>query len=343
MPKISVIIPCYNVERYIDRCLASIISQTVGIENLQVILVDDASTDHTWEHLMVWEQRYSQNIILIHQEVNRRQGAARNIGLCYASADWIAFVDADDWLEPDYFEQLYNCAMTYVCDIVACGWERDFSDALTYFDGEVREIGENLYIMPDIDDVRKEVIATKFIVSVWGMIIQKSLLVDFDIVFPEGLFYEDLYWPPLIRIYSGGIYILGKKLYHYFVNDHSTVMARNQDYHVDWLTAWMLLWEEYGKRGLLERYRDELEYDSMGNAVGFMHLLVLRYDKPSFSLFQLARQILREQVPDYRNNPYTKRFTGIRRAFLEKFYEEAFSQKDFQGLVEYGKSQCMIE
>lgn len=343
MPKISVIIPCYNVERYIDRCLVSIIKQTIGIENLEIIIIDDASTDNTWEHLMVWEQAYSKNIMLIHQEINRRQGTARNLGLSYASADWIAFVDADDWLEPDYFAQLYDCAMTYACDIVCCESERDFSDNLIYFAEETRENGEDLYIMPDTDSVRKEVIATKFIVSVWGMIIQKNLLIDFDIIFPEDLVYEDMYWHPLVRIYSGGIYILGKKLYHYFVNVNSTVLARNRDYHIDWLTVWRLLWIEYGKRGILERYREELEYNSMENAVSFLRLLFLRYDNPSFSLFQLARQILMEQVPNHWNNPYTKRFTGIRRVLLEKLYQESFYQKDFEVFAEYAKNQCMIE
>ena len=68
--------------------------------------MDDASTDATWEHLQKWEENFPEQIILIHQDVNRWQGAARNVGLQYSSADWIAFVDADDWLEPDYFEQL---------------------------------------------------------------------------------------------------------------------------------------------------------------------------------------------------------------------------------------------
>ena len=81
MKKISVIIPCYNVERWVDRCLTSIIRQTTGINELEIICIDDASTDNTWEHLQEWEQRYPENILLIRQEVNRRQGTARNIGL----------------------------------------------------------------------------------------------------------------------------------------------------------------------------------------------------------------------------------------------------------------------
>ena len=94
-PAVSVIIPCYNVESYIDRCLASITVQTIGMENLELICVDDASADGTWNRLLLWEQLYPEQVILIRQEVNRRQGAARNLGLQYASADWVSFVDAE--------------------------------------------------------------------------------------------------------------------------------------------------------------------------------------------------------------------------------------------------------
>ena len=107
MKKISVIIPCYNIAPWIDRCMASIAVQTIGLDDLEVICIDDASTDGTWEHLQRWERKFPDHILLIRQDVNRRQGAARNLGLQYASAPYIAFVDGDDQLEPDYFEQLY--------------------------------------------------------------------------------------------------------------------------------------------------------------------------------------------------------------------------------------------
>lgn len=72
MKKISVIIPCYNVAAYIDRCLMSIEAQTMGMEELEIICIDDASADSTWVHLRKWEQMYPENILLIQQKVNRR-------------------------------------------------------------------------------------------------------------------------------------------------------------------------------------------------------------------------------------------------------------------------------
>ena len=74
--KISVIIPCYNVEKYIDRCLASVARQTIGIEKLEIICVNDASTDGTWQKLSAWERKYPQNILLVDCAQNGKLGRA---------------------------------------------------------------------------------------------------------------------------------------------------------------------------------------------------------------------------------------------------------------------------
>ena len=81
----------------------------------------------------------------------------------------------------------------------------------------------------------------------------------------------------------------------------------------------------------------------MKNAVGFVQLLILRYSVPSFSLFRLTSQILRERVPEYRENPYIERFTDIYPMVLEKLYEEPFNRSDFELLVRYVKTQWEIE
>lgn len=87
MPLISIIIPCYNVEQWIDRCLSSIAEQTYPIENIEMICVNDCSTDNTLYKLLEWEKRYPDNIVIVECEVNGRQSKARNIGLQYATAE----------------------------------------------------------------------------------------------------------------------------------------------------------------------------------------------------------------------------------------------------------------
>ena len=122
--KISIIVPCFNVSEYINRCLKSLVNQTIGIENIEIILVDDASTDNTLELLESWEKEYSESIMVITYEENLRQGGARNVGLEYASGEYIGFVDADDWVEEDFYEEAYSIAKKGDYDVVRGKFER---------------------------------------------------------------------------------------------------------------------------------------------------------------------------------------------------------------------------
>lgn len=286
MRKISVIIPCYNVSLYIDRCMSSIAGQTIGMDCLEIICIDDASTDDTWEHLQRWEQLYPDHVVLIRQEVNRRQGAARNMGVSVSSSDWISFVDADDWLEPDFFEKLYEPVTQYACDVVACEWVRDDSEVLSYMDKSRRIRGKEQYIAVDTEEVRKSLLRSGILGDgIHAKLIRRRMLVDCEIFFPEDLTYEDMYWNPLLYVYAAGVYTIKEYLYHYFVNPHATVMSRNEMYHMDWITVQMIKWADYHRRGLFKAYREEMERDVLMNAACFVKLVIFRFDDPPFSFF----------------------------------------------------------
>ncbi len=122
---ISIIVPCYNVEKYIDRCVDSLVTQTVGLDEMEIILVNDASTDDTLSHLQKWEKLYPNNIMVITYETNLRQGGARNVGLSYARGEFIGFVDSDDWVEPQMYEFLLKGIEESGCDISRCKYIRD--------------------------------------------------------------------------------------------------------------------------------------------------------------------------------------------------------------------------
>lgn len=334
MKKISVIIPCYNASLYIDRCIMSIIAQTIGFNSLEIICINDASTDDTWVHLQKWEQKYPENILLVHQEVNRRQGTARNIGLQYASADWVAFVDADDWLEPDYFELLYAPTKRSDCDVVACALKTDYADSLIYFKEEDRENGKDQYILSDTEAEKKKMLIHKPLgEGPCTKIIRKELLLKYHIFFPEGMVYEDNYWIPLLYIYTDRAYVVGKNLYHYFMNQQSVIHKRNKDYHIDWVTIQLIKWKTYRERGLLERYHEELKCDLLYNAACFMQTLILQYDQPSFSCYQLEKQVVRQWVPDLKSGPYTDILRGIAGLLLEALYTP-MNKAEFQKFTE---------
>ena len=109
MDKISIIIPCYNVEKYIDRCLSSLDDQTYvhnGIGDMELILIDDASTDNTRAKLLLYEAKNPERVIVVSCDTNSGPACARNIAMKYASGDYISFVDADDMADPTMLERM---------------------------------------------------------------------------------------------------------------------------------------------------------------------------------------------------------------------------------------------
>ena len=156
MCDISVIIPCYNVEKYLERCLQSVFNQTLPIDKFEVICVDDGSTDDTLNILKKWQLSYPDNMKIISGE-NRRIGTARNIGLQQSGSDWIAFLDSDDWVEKDYLEKLYNTGVSGNYEIVKCGSLRDKSDDMREYSEEERmaDSEKTEYIIDSVEKQKK--------------------------------------------------------------------------------------------------------------------------------------------------------------------------------------------
>ncbi|MDE6713739.1 MAG: glycosyltransferase, partial [Lachnospiraceae bacterium] len=173
MAKISIIVPFYNSERYVKRCLDSLLHQTIGLQNLELILVDDASTDRTLDLLKEYEKQYPEQIILIPCSQNGRQGTARNIGLQYATSPYIAFVDSDDWVETDMYEKMYDKITAYNCDIVVCRFVRDDGNMRAEtdhknYDVNKKTTGEkDAFINIENDRQREELLVNRKIGGVW--------------------------------------------------------------------------------------------------------------------------------------------------------------------------------
>lgn len=134
MDKISVIIPVYNEGKYLKQCLDSILQQTY--RNLEVILIDDGSTDNTLEISEQYRQK-DKRIRVLHK-ANGGVGSSRNAGLTMANGDYIAFVDGDDWIDKNYFENLYNLLKRKQADVAVCNYS-DYNDQTKLYTFDVRD------------------------------------------------------------------------------------------------------------------------------------------------------------------------------------------------------------
>lgn len=302
--KLSVIVPCYNVERYIDRCVSSLIEQTLDHSEYEIILVDDASTDGTWELIQDWEKKYPDLIKAIHYDENGRIGKARNTGLIYARGEYIGYVDSDDWVEADMFKSLLDEAYSYNQDVVVCRYVRDSGNQV------IDNTGRNNIkrIVVDSEAKRREfILANEMGYTVWDKIIKRELLTDNSIYFQEQLAYEDIYYGTMLHVYASRIAFMEKTFYHYYVNHESTVLAKNVGYHKDIMTANRLLCEELKNRGLWNRYHNELELDLLFTwYLGTVKVICLRFENPPYDMYRQLKEEVLEAMPGCYNNPYIK-------------------------------------
>ena len=212
-PLVSVIIPVYNAEKYIAKCINSLIEQT--LQNFEVIVVNDGSTDSTPDILNKLAKEDSR-IIVINQS-NQKQGAARNRGLEIAKGKYITFVDADDWLDLDYLERMYQAIIEDKADIAVSGLVREYTNSYKYYLKY-----EEKQVFRDISDVIK---ICKFPSK--GYVCGKLFSADLikGLRFKENVYYEDTAF--LIRAFGSTktLVTVPEILYHYFSNKSSTVKS----------------------------------------------------------------------------------------------------------------------
>lgn len=316
---ISIIIPCYNAEAYLPRCFASLQKQTIGMENLELIFLDDASTDHTWDTLQAIENACPSSVLIVHCDENSGAGAVRNLGLSYASCPYVAFLDADDWVEPDMYQLLYDKMVQYHCDIVRCHFIRDYGVSETVLSDSPLTPDDRLLLIDTIEKRKAFLLTDSLGTTVWDKLFCREFLARHHLTFEEGLAYEEHSFCSLLYLYARHVYILEKQLYHYYVNDTSIVLKKDADYHHDYLLAELLKWQEWEQRGFLEYYRSELECNFLLDAyIGYLKVLFLRFRELPYTHFLNLKKEILARIPNYRENPYlTTSFTPLNQILLE--------------------------
>lgn len=317
MVKISVIVPCYNVEEEIDKCVESLVKQTLPLSEMQLIFVDDASGDTTLEKLTYWEHKYPESILVIHCEENGRQGAARNIGMQYATGEYIGFVDSDDYVEPEMYREMCQIADREQIDVVSCLFVREEEDGTVVFGEEKREdAGESIWIRNDTD--RKKLMAEGLPGGVWSSIYRRKLLMDHQLWFPEKIRYEDNYWGAFLVHVISGYYIINKPFYHYVVHNSSTIMQKDSMHHLDRLVIELMKVEEYERRGLLEKYHDEIEMGFLQlYFINTIRILFARFREIPYDIIYTMQENVKELFPDYQKNPYLEKLPQLQREILK--------------------------
>ena len=205
--KISVIIPVYNGANYIEECIGSLQDQTIGFENIEVILVDDNSKDNSKDVINKLTEQYS-NIKSIFLKNNTGTASGpRNEGILNAQSDYIMFLDMDDYYYPNMCEKMYETITKEGVDVVSCrytmGTKEDYSKVKNYFfDTKSHFI--------KVDDVNElpEILSLGFSTMIWTKLFRKKSILNNNIEFPVGDLYEDVYFTSKFYLHAKGIVLL---------------------------------------------------------------------------------------------------------------------------------------
>lgn len=210
---ISIIIPIYNTEKYLDKCLNSCINQT--FKDIEIILINDGSTDNSYE--ICQKYKIIDSRIRLFTQENRGQGFARNFGIMKSKSDFIYFLDSDDFIEPDTIEQLYNQVIFDKSDIVIGGWEKVNEDLNQI-------IKTNPAIDVDVLNSKNKVsyiFSFQFTYVACGILINKKIFLDNFLFFPN-YFHEDLYLMPKIFYFARKISYVDNKFYKWIERNDSS-------------------------------------------------------------------------------------------------------------------------
>lgn len=205
--KISVIVPVYNTEKYLDKCIKSILKQT--FREFEILVVDDGSQDGSAQIIRSYEQRYPELIRAFFQE-NRGQSSARNLALRNAQGEYISFIDSDDFIGPDFLKQLYETAKRNSSDMVICNYTK------------VSENGEPIKKF-DVNFTDGVVRIPSY--TACNRLIRKEILDKFQIFYKEGVICEDI--PFILKIEAVGknIKAISMSGYYYRTNPKSTTSS----------------------------------------------------------------------------------------------------------------------
>ncbi len=316
MIKVSIIVPVYNVELYLDKCLNSLVNQT--LKEIEIIVVNDGSKDNSQAIIDKYANKYN-NIKALRKE-NGGLSDARNYGIKYASGEYIGYVDSDDYVTLDMYEKLYNKAIEEKSDIVECNLYHDYNNHQDI------EIGTKIY------DKKKLLILGRSVV--WNKIYNREWLLSTKVEFSKGLIYED------VEFYSKLLLSLRKISYIddaciYYVQRESSVNYNATLKTMDILKILKNIICYYKENGAYEEYKDELEFLTTRIILcsSFLRMCRIKDKNDRKKATQESLEFLYDNFPNWKNNVNLKEYNSPKKVFMMtinkttyKFYTMIFSK-----------------
>lgn len=318
MKKVSVIVPFYNVEEYIEKCIKSLVEQS--LEDIEIILVNDGSKDGSEEIAKKYKSKYPDKIVYLKKE-NGGLSDARNYALPYTTGEYIAFLDSDDYVEEEMYKEMYETAIIDKADVVEC-------DYLWEYPEETIESKGRAY------KDRRDMILNARVVA-WNKLIKKELLERTKIKFPVGLRYEDVEFFYKLIPYINTISIVKKPFIHYVQRENSISNTQTSK------TAQIIdvldnVIEFYKEKNIFDNYKNELEYNYARYLLcsSMLRMIMIEEKEERDKTVKLAWEKLNSTFPKWKENPYLKE-KGLKNKYMKSVNEKTLKIYEKLGRIRF--------
>ena len=310
MIKVSVIVPVYNVEEYLPKCLDSLVNQS--LREIEIILINDGSPDNCQDIIDEYKKKDKRIISIIKE--NGGQASARNVGLRTSKGEFICFVDSDDFIELDMLEVLYNKGIQDESDIVICDYCR---------------IKNNKKQKEEAFSTKGNTMFENYALNTSGpcwKIIKRKLLIDNKLFFPEGIIYEDYAIVPTYALFANKISYVNKPFYNYLIREGSTMTQKFNKKFYDIVTATDILYKNLEKYGF--SYYEEYEYFIIKNIFREAYVRLKTFEEGFLVLDELSNWA-KTNIPNWTKNKYFKNESFKERLFSYLIYKRQYKLLDF--------------
>lgn len=306
---LSVIVPVYNVEKYLSKCLDSIIDQEIS--NYEIIIVNDGSPDNCQTIIESYQNKYPQ-LIKSYIKENGGLASARNYGIERASGKYISFIDSDDYIEKNHYKKMLDLAIRENSDLVVTDFEYIWEN------NEHKPLYKN-----GIEIVNNSLNKCIFLSPLfsWNKMYRRELFNELKCRYPDGLWYEDI---PVTLYYSAKVKKISylKELGFHYLQRKSSIMGTKYSKKMnDLFTIYEKTYKSFEKDGLLDEYRDELEYSFIEQFLiysSFRFLRTIHYKE----LMLKTYDFINKYFPNYKKNRYINTLNFKNRFFL-RFNKES--------------------
>lgn len=298
MNNVSIIIPVYNASPYIETCLASLVAQTMS--NIEILLIDDHGHDDSIERARRFVEAHPSEkaFRFLTTPHNMGPGPTRNVGIEAAQGEYIAFIDSDDVVEPDFCEQLYQAAKQHNADLAYC-------QAQLVKGAETQPMNNPLVENGSFDGEHRRFFLTHYVTMMWTFLYRRELIIQYAIRFPSTRSAEDSYFLTASLLATQRIACTNKPLYHYLIHNESLSEIRNPKRYIDKVKSFDLLMQFAREKSFYQNDKEALDYIYLKKAY-LLGILTYIYNEDypqQLTLCKLYNHLL-SYVPYYRENRY---------------------------------------